>query len=74
MVRRLYAPFFAKRYAGNTENKVLHDLDNEKKECKIEKIDSRNSLAMFEWSSVPTDLGYKGCEFCMPEFGKSPED
>jgi hypothetical protein len=68
MPRRLYAPFFAKRYVGNTESKVLHDLDNEKKECKISEIDSRFGLAMFEWFSVPKEMGYKGCQYCMPDF------
>ena len=35
MTRRLNAPYFAKRYIGDSETKVLHDLDREKTECEI---------------------------------------
>jgi hypothetical protein len=70
LARRLYAPFFAKRYAGESDRRVLHDLDNEKKECRIEEIDSRRNLSMFEWLSVAIDQGYIGCQFCMPNFEK----
>ncbi len=68
MVRRMYAPFFAKRYAGNSKTKILHDLDNEKNECKITEMDSRFGLSMFEWLSLPLDMGYRGCEYCMPDY------
>ncbi len=75
LARRLYAPFFAKRYAGNSETKVLHDLDNEKRECEIDRIDSRKNVSMFEWLNTALEMGYRRCSYCMPEFsaGKSNE-
>ncbi|HKW05673.1 MAG TPA: hypothetical protein VJN71_10270 [Nitrososphaerales archaeon] len=67
MTRRLYAPYFAKRYIGDSDTKILHDLDQEAMECRIEDI-PRNRIQMFEWLSIPSDMGYVGCKRCMSEF------
>jgi len=67
MTRRLYAPYFAKRYIGDSETKILHDLDLEKNECLIDTIPKKR-IQMFEWLSIPTEMGYNGCNFCMPEY------
>jgi hypothetical protein len=67
MVRRLNAPYFGKRYIGSSETKVLHDMDRETKDCKIESI-ARNRIQMFEWLSVPIEMGYDGCPHCMPDY------
>ena len=67
MTRRLNAPYFAKRYIGDSETKILHDLDREKTECEIEKI-PRNRIQMFEWLSIPSDLDYSGCIHCMKDY------
>ena len=67
LARRLNAPFFAKRYVGNSETKILHDLDRERSECNIDEI-PRNRIQMFEWLSIPAGFGYSGCKSCMPDF------
>lgn len=73
MTRRLNAPYFAKRYVGDSEMKILHDLDKEAPSCRVDSI-PRTRIQMFEWLNIPADMGYTGCEFCMPGFkgtGKS---
>jgi hypothetical protein len=67
MTRRLNAPYFAKRYVGDSEAKILHDLDKEVPSCRVDSI-PRARIQMFEYISIPTDLQYKGCEYCMPGF------
>lgn len=67
MTRRLNAPYFAKRYIGDSETKILHDVDRENPECKIDMI-PRNRIQMFEWLSIPADMSYKGCPFCNADF------
>jgi hypothetical protein len=69
LTRRLNAPYFGKRYIGDSETKILHDADKETPDCKIESI-PRTRIQMFEWLSIPTDMKYTGCENCMPDFGK----
>lgn len=73
MARRLNAPYFGKRYVGSSETKILHDMDQESERCRIDSI-ARRHIQMFEWLSIPLDMGYKGCEFCMPDYkrGKIP--
>ncbi|MDA4130756.1 MAG: hypothetical protein OK457_08305 [Thaumarchaeota archaeon] len=70
MTRRLNAPYFAKRYVGDSETKILHDLDKEVPNCKVDSI-PRARIQMFEWISIPTDLQYKGCQYCMASFDAS---
>jgi hypothetical protein len=63
LARRMNAPFFGKRFTGDWRSMTLHDLDNEKPECKIEEID-RYKIAMFEWVKNAEDLGFKPCRHC----------
>jgi hypothetical protein len=67
MTRRLNAPYFAKRYVGDSDTRMLHDLDAEKKECLIDTI-PRQRIQMFEWINIPGEMGYSGCKYCMPGF------
>jgi hypothetical protein len=67
MTRRLNAPYFAKRYVGDSETKILHDLDKETPNCKVESI-PRARIQMFEWLNIPSDMMYVGCQYCMPSF------
>jgi hypothetical protein len=71
LTRRLFAPFFAKRYVGDSETKILHDLDSERKECMIDSI-PKNRIQMFEWLSNASDLKYKGCKHCMSGYIGTP--
>ena len=70
LTRRLNAPYFAKRYVGDSETKILHDLDKEVPSCKVDSI-PRARIQMFEYLSIPSDLQYRGCEYCMPDFDAS---
>jgi len=70
MARRLNAPFFSKRYVGDSETKILHDLDRETANCKVDVI-PRARIQMFEWLNIPSDLLYSGCKYCMPTFKSS---
>ncbi|HXQ91843.1 MAG TPA: hypothetical protein VN739_02475 [Nitrososphaerales archaeon] len=70
MARRLNAPYFGKRYVGDSDTKILHDLDKETPSCKVDSI-PRSRIQMFEWLNIPTELLYSGCQFCMPTFKKS---
>lgn len=67
MVRRLNAPYFGKRYIGSSETKILHDTDKENPNCRIDSI-ARKHIQMFEWLSIPLDMGYRGCEYCMADY------
>lgn len=67
MARRLNAPYFGKRYVGDSETKILHDLDKETPMCEVDAI-PRVRIQMFEWLSIPSDLLYVGCEHCIPAF------
>ena len=73
MARRLNAPYFGKRYIGDSETKILHDVDKETPSCKLDSI-PRTRIQMFEWLSIPSDMSYNGCSYCMSGFkgsGKS---
>jgi hypothetical protein len=67
LARRLNAPYFGKRYVGDSQTKILHDVDKENPSCKIDTI-PRARIQMFEWLSIPSDMNYTGCQYCMPGF------
>lgn len=67
LVRRLNAPYFGKRYIGDSDTKILHDADKETQSCKIDSI-PRARIQMFEWLSIPSDMKYSGCQHCMSGF------
>jgi hypothetical protein len=67
LTRRLNAPYFSKRYVGDSDTKILHDLDKEVPACKIDSI-PRARIQMFEWLNIPSEMNYSGCPHCMPGF------
>ena len=71
MTRRLNAPYFSKRYVGDSETKILHDLDKEVPNCRVDAI-PRARIQMFEWLNIPSDMQYSGCQYCMPGFKGVP--
>jgi hypothetical protein len=42
-------------------------MDKETPKCKIDAI-PRKEIQMFEWLSIPLDMGYKACSYCMADF------
>ncbi|MCY6483459.1 hypothetical protein OW763_03685 [Clostridium aestuarii] len=69
MIRTQY-PFFYKRYAYDLATGMLHDLTNEKSDCKIDELDEEN-IEMYsslnETSLMLDHPTYKKCPHCMSE-------
>lgn len=67
MIRHGY-PFFYKRYVLDLSTNLLHDLKNEKPECKIDDIDEED-IEMYsslnEGSLMLDQPCHKKCPYCM---------
>ncbi len=72
-MRRYGNPYNGKRYLLNTNTNELHDLDNEKTECKIDQILTWH-IKMFDYLSDGLEYqrqtaGYSnGCYWCLPAY------
>lgn len=69
MIRTGY-PFFYKRYVYDLSTNVLHDLKNEKPECKIDEIDEEDVEMFSSLNEGSLNLDHpvhKHCPFCMGE-------
>jgi uncharacterized coiled-coil protein SlyX len=53
------------RYLGNLAHKEIHDLDNEKTNCEIDKIIAVKNDVPFNWLSRANDKGYDNCAYCL---------
>jgi len=53
------------RYLGNQSHKEVHDLDNEKSNCEIDKIIAAKNDVPFNWVSRAYDKGYDNCAHCL---------
>ena len=69
---RGHAPFYGKRFIGDTSDTIVHDLLFEKKYiarngCKIDKIKTKH-IRTFNPDSLEqaTKEGYKPCKYCLP--------
>jgi hypothetical protein len=51
------------RYLGNTSTHELHDLNNEKKNCRIDQIRFDHWIP-FKTQKEATEAGYDFCAFC----------
>ncbi len=72
LTRRAYPPFAfvgaeCKRYAGdkNPQKMEVHDLDNEKWECKIDKL-WHAEVVMFDNLEKALKDGFRRCAHCLP--------
>ena len=66
MARRPGPPIFGKRFVGNTNNKEVHDLDNEKtaaNQCQIDEIIQARHAVTFDPDSLKQaqSEGYDNC-------------
>ncbi len=52
------------RYLGNSNNKEVHDLDNEKLQCWIDKIKEEHKV-WFKTLNAAENAGYDHCGFCL---------
>lgn len=72
-MRRANYPYNNKRYLWNKNTNELHDLDNEKLECRINEIKT-DHIKMFDYISDAktyiTSQGYKfnGCYWCLRDY------
>lgn len=66
MARRYRAPFYGKRYIGNTNTNEVHDLDNEKTGCQIDQIKDSH-VVTFNPDSLTTakSKGFDNCAHCI---------
>jgi hypothetical protein len=53
------------RYLGNLAHTEVHDLDNEKTNCEIDKIIAAKNDVPFNWLSRANDKGYDSCAYCL---------
>jgi hypothetical protein len=63
-------PYNGKRYLINEKTKIIHDLKNEKKECKIDKIESKDTYMIAHKYIVRKYINkkdYNGCKHCLKE-------
>jgi len=72
LTRRAYPPFAfvggeCKRYVGNRnpQKMEVHDLDNERPQCDIDKI-WHAEVVMFDQLDKAMKEGFKACPYCLP--------
>ena len=53
------------RYCGNTNNKEVHDLDNEKTNCQIDEIIDAGHDKPFSSLTTAHNQGYDNCHWCL---------
>ena len=64
-MRRFTGNMMGQRYLGNLADKEVHDLDNEKSNCEIDKIIAAKNDVPFNWLSRANDKGYDNCAYCL---------
>ncbi len=65
MTRRLTPPLNGARYCGNTNEMEVHDLDNEKSSCQIDKIIAGGHARPYHSVESAHTAGYDNCHWCL---------
>ena len=65
MARRQNSPLFGAQYCGNTNEKEVHDLDNETVQCQINEIIRAGHAKPYYSLSVAHQDGYDNCHYCL---------
>lgn len=65
MTRRFRGNMNGERYCGNTSEKEVHDLDNEKTNCQIDEIITAGHDTPFSSLSSAHSQGYDNCHWCL---------
>lgn len=70
MARRSGYPTYGRRFIGNTNNKEVHDLDNEKidkNQCQIDEIIQAGHTTTFTPDTLTQAHleGYDNCAYCI---------
>jgi hypothetical protein len=66
ITKRFEPPYNGKQYLADTNTNRVHDLDNEKTECDIDKIESEH-IKMFDDIGQAYVEEFKDCEYCIEE-------
>lgn len=64
-MRRHRGNMNGERYCGNVDNKEVHDLDNEKKNCQIDEIIDAGHDRPFTSLAAAHAKGYDNCHWCL---------
>lgn len=64
MPKRLFGPYDGKRYLGNTNEKEVHDLLNEKEACNIDLIKPEH-IKMFDSLTTEHNKTFDNCAHCI---------
>lgn len=65
MARRWTGNMNGERYLGNRNKMEVHDLDNEKSQCQIDKIIRAGHDVPFTSLQVAKNRGYDPCAWCL---------
>jgi hypothetical protein len=65
MPRRPNPPLFNANYCGNKSTKQVHDLINEKPQCRIDEIIGAGHALPFQTLSSAHAQGYIQCAYCL---------
>jgi len=60
MARRPSHPYNNKRYLGNIDKKIVHDLENA---CQIDEI-KQEHIKMFDYHFEASNEGFEDCKYC----------
>ena len=65
MTRRVGYPLNGAKFCGNTSEKEVHDLDNEKVNCQIDEIIRAGHAVPFTSLPEAHAAGYDNCAYCL---------
>lgn len=66
MTRRYSYPFLGKRFIGNTNTNEVHDLDNEKTQCRINEIKTHHVKTFSPDTHQQAKFeGFDNCYWCI---------
>jgi len=65
MTRRLGPLLRGARYCGNRAKKEVHDLDNEKSQCRIDEVMTAGRAVPFFTLREVHETGYDNCSYCI---------
>ncbi len=64
-MRRYGSPLYGAQYCGNTNEKEVHNLDNEKTQCQIDEIIRAGHAVPFDTLQEAHNYRYDNCAYCI---------
>jgi hypothetical protein len=65
MARRPGGPLWGARYCGNAAERAVHDLDNERPNCRIDEILAAGRAVPFNYLPAARLAGFDNCAYCI---------